>query len=352
MLCGQAARMARDVLFAIDELVAASQIIKKEDFLPDIWDLCVYKGKTLSMPFMEGFVPYGLVYNSKLAQEAGLDPTKPPVTWDQVYDWQVKLTQKDAAGNVTRMGLDPFAAMGQGIWFAGGFMAATSWGWKWFDESTRTFNFDNEKMVDAFATFKKLVDVVGIDNLMAVYATEGQDEWGGAYYAEIQSMLINGYWFPGEAMNNNPEVAKGTMATWLPVPESRRGTKVQSVYTSMLILFKQSKNPEVMYRIGEIMTLKPACDAVFNKTGWLPPIKTYLDTVDPSAYPGLAFYFDCVKEATEWHRPAVCEITRYASNKYAALREQVCRGELTPEEAAKLFQSDCTQEYINQGFAS
>ena len=42
----------------------------------------------------------GLIYNRKLFQEAGLDPDKPPVTWDEVRDYARKLTDptKDRAG--------------------------------------------------------------------------------------------------------------------------------------------------------------------------------------------------------------------------------------------------------------
>jgi len=47
-------------------------------------------------------------YNLKLVQEAGLDPEKFPETWDELLDWHIKLTQRDAAGNVTGQ---PFLAV-------------------------------------------------------------------------------------------------------------------------------------------------------------------------------------------------------------------------------------------------
>ena len=47
---------------------------------------------------------YGLTWNKDPLQEAGLDPEKPPRTWDEFRDYAKKLTKKDAQGNITRVG--------------------------------------------------------------------------------------------------------------------------------------------------------------------------------------------------------------------------------------------------------
>jgi glyoxylase-like metal-dependent hydrolase (beta-lactamase superfamily II) len=39
-------------------------------------------------------------------------------------------------------------------------------------------------------------------------------------------MIIEGYWHPGETASSKPEVAKVNMASWSPVPASRKGAKV------------------------------------------------------------------------------------------------------------------------------
>ncbi|MCL6430849.1 MAG: hypothetical protein K6V36_08305 [Anaerolineae bacterium] len=344
--------MARGVLFPIDDLLAASTLIKKDDFVPGAWEIASHKGVTYGVPSMEGFLPFGANYNLRLVEEVGLDPNQLPETWDDWYAWHEKLTKKDDAGNVVRIGLNPYGAMGEGPWYAGGWMAPTSWGWKWFDDENKTFDLNNENMVDAFATFKRFVDLVGADNLAAVYSVEGHDDWGGAYNAEVEAIIIEGYWHPGETANSAPEVSKYNRATWLPVPEKRRGVKTQCVYTHMVIMFKDAKNPEVMYRLAEVLTLKPACDAFFKNLGWLPPIKTYYASVDPSVYPGLDFYLQSVDKVTEWHTPAKCEITRFVFNEYQTIKDKVNRNELTPAQAAEELQRRCEEEYKAAGFAS
>jgi multiple sugar transport system substrate-binding protein len=47
---------------------------------------------------------YGLTWNKDHFKEAGLDPEKPPRTWDEFRDYAKKLTKRDAQGNITRVG--------------------------------------------------------------------------------------------------------------------------------------------------------------------------------------------------------------------------------------------------------
>ena len=49
---------------------------------------------------------------------------------------------------------------------------------------------------------------MGADNLQGVRSVEGQGTWGGSYNAEVQAMIIEGYWHPGETAKEKPEVAK------------------------------------------------------------------------------------------------------------------------------------------------
>jgi maltose-binding protein MalE len=344
--------MAREALVPIDSWVAASNIVKRESFISGNWDQCYYQGKMYGVPAIEGFVRFALNYNAEIVAEAGLDPDKPPVTWMDTLDWHEKLTRFDAAGNVERIGLNPYGAMGEGFWYSDGWMVPTSWGWEWFDAGTGEFDLDNEKMTDAFATLKQFIDTVGVDNLAAMYSVEGRDTWGGAYNAKVESMIIEGYWHPGETANEAPEVAEHNRATWLPVPENRRGVTVQGAAGHMVVFFKGSKNPEGLFKVAEYMQSTVACDAFFNHLGWLPSVTSYYDTVDATKYPGLDFYFKSAVEAAEIYEPARCEITEFASNEFLALKDQVNRDMMTAAQAAAELQRRCEDEYRAAGFKS
>jgi hypothetical protein len=107
-----------------------------------------------------------------------------------------------------------------------------------------------------------------------------------------------------------------------------------------------------MFKVSEFLNTNQACDIIFNNVGWLPGLIPYLETVDPSAYPGLEFYFNSVDEATEWSSPARCPITAFVATQYGQLREAQYRDEMTAAEAATEFQRRVEEEYKNAGFAA
>jgi ABC-type glycerol-3-phosphate transport system substrate-binding protein len=193
--------------------------------------------------------------------------------------------------------------------------------------------------------------IAGPDNVASMRSTEGQGGWGGSFNSRVQAMIIEGYWHPGETVNQQPDVGELNRATWAPVPESRRGTKVQGTGGHYVVFFKDAPHIAEMFPVSEFLNTATACDIIFENVGWLPALTSYLETVDPAAFPGLKFYFDSVDAADEWSSPARCPITSYASQQYQELREKVFREELTAADAAAEFQSRCENEYAAQGFS-
>ena len=54
------------------------------------------KGDHYFLPYSTG--PMGLIYNAKAFQDAGLDPNRPPQTWEELLDYSKKLTKGDRYG--------------------------------------------------------------------------------------------------------------------------------------------------------------------------------------------------------------------------------------------------------------
>ncbi|MCS7221095.1 MAG: substrate-binding domain-containing protein [Anaerolineae bacterium] len=343
--------MARGVVIPIDDLVAASSL-KPEEFIEGNWKFGSYKGKQYGVPALEAFVRRGLNYNARMVAEAGLDPDNPPATWTEALEWHRKLTKFDQAGNLLQIGLDPYDAEGM-VWSGDGFLISESWGFDWFDENTGKFNVDNEKMAEGLEVLGEFVRIIGPDNLDGMRAVEGQGTWGGAYNAEVQAMIIEGYWHPGETAIEKPEVSKVNRATWVPVPESRRGVKFQFAGGHLLLFFKDAPHPREAFPVAEFLNTQEACEIIFRRNGWLPAWKPYLETVDPSIYPGLEFYFNSVKEANEWWHAEPCELSAdFLQTKFAEIREAVYRNEMTGAEGAAKLQKLLEEEYKAAGFAS
>ena len=89
------------------------------DFEPNVLAYYTIDGKQYSMPFNTS-TPL-LYYNKDMFKAAGLDPEKPPRTFDEVAQYAEKLTQRDDSGKVTVSG-GAFAIYG---WFVEQFLAVS-----------------------------------------------------------------------------------------------------------------------------------------------------------------------------------------------------------------------------------
>ena len=74
----------------LDSRVAKSKL-KADDFFPGAWGAAKFQGKQYAVPFDVGVWAL-LYYNKDMLKAAGLNPEKPPVTWDEFYNYGKKLT--------------------------------------------------------------------------------------------------------------------------------------------------------------------------------------------------------------------------------------------------------------------
>lgn len=91
-------------------LIPLDDFIKRDKFDSSIffsalWDEMKFRGHTYALPLYSN--SYAFFYNKRLFKEAGLDPEKPPKTWDEVLEFSSKLTKRDASGNLIQMGFIP-----------------------------------------------------------------------------------------------------------------------------------------------------------------------------------------------------------------------------------------------------
>jgi multiple sugar transport system substrate-binding protein len=74
-------------------------------FFPSLWGEMRWGGKIFALPIYSG--SYAFFYNKRLFREAGLDPEKPPKTWDEVWRYNERLVRRDEHGRITQMGFIP-----------------------------------------------------------------------------------------------------------------------------------------------------------------------------------------------------------------------------------------------------
>lgn len=124
------------------------------------------EGKIWSVPFQRSTGV--LYYNRELFKKAGLDPEKPPRTWDEMVAYANKLTQHDAKGNVTRWGIE-IPSTTAAFWLFGG-MAIQNGINLMNSDGTRT-NFDDPRVIEALQWW---VDMSRAHKVMP----PGLIEWG------------------------------------------------------------------------------------------------------------------------------------------------------------------------------
>ncbi|MFO1364156.1 MAG: ABC transporter substrate-binding protein [Burkholderiales bacterium] len=123
-------------------------------------------GKTWGVPFQRSTVV--LYWNKELFKEAGLDPNKPPATWNEMLAYAQKLTKRDASGNTTQWGIQ-VPSSGFPYWLFQGF--TTQNGVELMNAAGDTTYFDKPEVIEALQFW---VDLGRKHRVMP----QGVVEWG------------------------------------------------------------------------------------------------------------------------------------------------------------------------------
>jgi hypothetical protein len=162
-------------------------------------------------------------------------------------------------------------------------------------------------------------------------------------------MIMEGYWHPGETQIQKPEVAQYNRASWAPVPADRSEHKIMATGAHFVVIFKDSKNKDGAFKVGEFFNTDVAQDIIFREVGWIHGRISWLEKVDKNTYPGLDFYIDAASQVTDWTVGRRCPIMPFVNTQYAELREQVYRDLMSPEDAAAELQARAVAEWQAQG---
>ena len=93
---------ANDAIQPLDGRLAGAGMSER-DFVPVSLTLCRYRGRLYGLPVLiDGSA---LFWNKAAFREAGLDPERPPRTPAELTDYVHRLTRRDAAGHLTRIGI-------------------------------------------------------------------------------------------------------------------------------------------------------------------------------------------------------------------------------------------------------
>jgi len=141
------ARAAEGIDISLQEF-ATRDGITGEEFWPFTWQQTLYEDETYGIPY-ETDVRV-LYYNKNALKEVGLDPEKPPTTWDELAQYTDKLDKKNG-DTIERMGFSPLVGNGYpGIW---GFTN----GWQPISDDGK-FQINDPKYAEALEWAKTWID--------------------------------------------------------------------------------------------------------------------------------------------------------------------------------------------------
>ncbi len=327
------------VMFAIDiyELIEQGAIVPFDDlvstdkdrawlnsFYPALMGNGRTMGKTWGIPFQRSTIV--MYYNKDAFREAGLDPEKPPATWDELVSMGKKLT-KTSNGQVTRWGL-MIPSTGYPYWMFGA-LAMENGQVLMNSDGNRTY-FDAPATIEALQFWRNLGSKQKI-------MPEGTIEWGTLRknFLEGRTAIM---WHSTGNLTIVKKNAKFDFGVAMLPAKKRRGTPTGG---GNFYIFKKSTPAEkqASMRLIRFMTSPERAAEWSIKTG-------YIGT-SPAAYqtPALKKYvaeFPPAAVARDQLKFATAELSTYQTGRVRKLLndaiQSVLVGSKTPAEALSAAQ--------------
>jgi multiple sugar transport system substrate-binding protein len=223
-----------------------SKYIKKEDykdkFYPELWKTVEYEGDPYAVPFNTD--TRLLFYNKTAFKEAGLDPNKPPKTWEELETYAQKLDKKNG-DRYERIGFYPlWGSFGPESW-----MMNADNGKGYIDNSGNVAIATKEK-VKALNWIRGWNERIGIENINAYKADFGSEQ-SNPFIAGKVAMMVDVGTFYTQIRDYGKDMDFGVA----PIPAVSQGEKNWSQGGGFVAeIPKGSKNPEEAWKFIEYLT--------------------------------------------------------------------------------------------------
>lgn len=160
--------------------------IHAQDFYPAAWKEAVYQGKVYAIP--TGIDDRLLFYNRDVFRQAGLNPDRPPRTWDELKADAKKLTKLNRDGTYDRIGFIPN--------YGNSWLYLYSWenGGEFMSPNGRTCTMNNPYSVGALKYMSEVYDELGGYDKVNIFQSGFQPNEQDPFYTGKIGMVINGSW--------------------------------------------------------------------------------------------------------------------------------------------------------------
>lgn len=282
-------------------------------------EMCKYKGKLYCLP--DDLNPLVLMYNTVHFKEAGLDPNKPPATWDQFLDYAKKLTKVD------RWGVGIIGARQEGL-----FMRFNPWLWgaggDYLTADGKRSSLDTPEALEGFKFYAELFTKHKL--VPPGVVEQGAQEVRTQLAHGKVSMIITLPAALGIVQAINPKINVREVMALAPVPVGKK--KVTSAWFSMRVISAFTKNPEAAWKVYRTWHDRDSQMRNFKIAGVL---STRLDITNSPEVKNDKFaqVFAAQTPFVKWE-PLLAEWPKIGDAMITAVQEALT-GVKTPEQALK-----------------
>jgi ABC-type glycerol-3-phosphate transport system substrate-binding protein len=247
----------------------------RDEILPVALSSCYYNGSLWGLPDQTNGLC--LFYNKELFRGAGLDPDRPPATWDELISYGKKLTNKDEG--VFGIGL------GNSLWWTLPFFY--TYGAEFLSEDGTHCVLNSPKGV---AAFQLKVD------LYQKYGIEGGAWRAGGIVHDLgfqngrYAMILNGPWAVESLKRTGIDFGVGL------VPEGPAGSST-NVGGNDLVVFRSCKQPELAAEFLKFVASEETQRMWATRLGQIPVNVKAADAITSEEHPYLAVFVEQMKTA-------------------------------------------------------
>jgi multiple sugar transport system substrate-binding protein len=213
-------------------------------------ELMKYNGKMHALP--GDYMTMVLFYNTKMFEDAGLDPNKPPKTWDEFLKYAQKLTRDtDGDGKIDQWGFGTVGAKSPGFSLRFG-PFIWSFGGDYLTPDLKKSALDTPQAKEAFTFFVELYTKYKVvpPGLTAMNPQEVRTQLAQKKVA----MILGSGWTPPIVNKINPDLNAFEILTCAPAP--MKSKPATAIWLSSWVMSPNTKHPNEAWELMKFITSK------------------------------------------------------------------------------------------------
>ena len=293
------------------------------DIIPASLAWMTYKGELYGLPF--GQDTWGFYWNTDAFTEVGLDPTKPPKTLDELWDYAKKLTTYNSDGSIARAGFIPD--------YPGKNLSELYklFGCELYDAASAKLTANSPACVAWFDWYKKWHDEYDKKGEMtALVASKGSEDEDLFYTGKV-AMGLFGEWLPGAgyAPNFAPNLKYETAGFPTDIPDAYGAGFING---NAFFIPKGSKDPVAAAKFGMYLMTDDPSRTMALQNASVPQLTSLVTDKQLTAIPHFKTFLDIANHPKTWTDPLISVWQQYRDGLESAL-DSVLSGEKTSQQA-------------------